>query len=239
MTVTFPFYGSRVKADPLDRDPITGAVRDKLVATKERWARDGRLMTGDPGAGRDTGRRRLPPGQKRVTDWPELDLGVQPNLLPKDWSLSVSGHVERPVAWDYAKLLRQPQIEPVSDIHCVTAWSRFDNRWRGVSFRHLLSVVGPRRDARFVIFKSYDGYTTGLPIDHVEREDVLLATHWQDRPLSRGHGGPVRLVVPHLYFWKSAKWIRSIRFTDRDVKGFWEARGYHDLGDPWKEQRYG
>ncbi|MCR9256597.1 MAG: sulfite oxidase-like oxidoreductase [Alphaproteobacteria bacterium] len=236
MTDSIPFFGGQAKKDPLDRDPFSGRLKEKLIGAKESWARDGRLLTGDAPS---TGRRRLPPGQRLVTDWPELDLGVQPNLLPKDWSLEVSGLIDRPFKWTYTQLKKQPQAEVVSDIHCVTAWSRYDNRWQGVSARHLMSVAKPRPEARFLILKSYDGYSTGLPLAHFGDEDVLLATHWEGRPLTRGHGGPVRLVVPKLYFWKSAKWIRSIRFTDRDVKGFWEARGYHDLGDPWKEQRYG
>lgn len=235
MTQFVPFRGG-AKADPLDPDPSPGRVREKLIASKEKWARDGRLLTGEVSSRRE---RRLPPGQKLVTDWPVLDLGVQPNLLPKDWSLDVSGLVRRPLKWSYAALQKQPQAHQTSDIHCVTAWSRYDNRWQGVSARQLIAQVQPEREGRFLILKSYDGYSTGLPIEHFDDEDVLLATHWEGKPLTRAHGGPVRLVVPKLYFWKSAKWIRSIRFTDRDVKGFWEARGYHDLGDPWKEQRYG
>ena len=194
---SIPFYGGRAKADPLDRDPVSGQVRDKLVRSKEAWARDGRLMTGKQTS---AGQRRLPPGQRLVTDWPELDLGVQPNLLPKDWSLEVSGLVERPFRWSYTQFTKQPQVDFVTDIHCVTAWSRYDNRWQGVSAKHLLSVAKPEPGARFVILKSFDGYSTGLPMAHFDDDDVLLATHWEGRPLTRGHGGPVRLVVPKLYF---------------------------------------
>ena len=172
-------------------------------------------------------------------DWPVLDLGTHPNIPAKDWSLSVEGLVHGPMTLNYADLQAIPQTERVSDIHCVTFWSRLDNRWRGVATLDLLAEVRPREEARFALVKSYDGYTTGLPLEYLEEPDSLLVTHWNDAPLTREHGGPVRLVVPSLYFWKSAKWIRSIRLVDRDVKGFWESRGYHMLGDPWREQRYG
>lgn len=211
--------------------------RDKLIAEKERWARDRR----QPPAARPTivpTGGGMPAGQHLVRDWPVLDLGTHPNISAKDWSLSVEGLVHGPMKLAYTDLQAIPQTERVSDIHCVTFWSRLDNRWRGVATLDLLAEVRPREEARFALIKSYDGYTTGLPLEYLEEPDSLLVTHWNDAPLTREHGGPVRLVVPSLYFWKSAKWIRSIRLVDRDVKGFWESRGYHMLGDPWREQRY-
>jgi len=217
-------------------DPTIPADRAKLVAAKTAWARDRRLPAGRPG---EAGARRMPPGQHLVRDWPVLDLGTHPNLNPKDWRLSVEGLVDRPVTLSLADLATIPAFESTSDIHCVTAWSRLDNRWKGVSTRDLVAEARPRDEARFVIVKSHDGYTTNLSVDWLYEPDSLIATHWEGAPLTREHGGPARLVVPALYFWKSAKWIRSIRFVARDVKGFWEARGYHDVGDPWKEQRYG
>ena len=217
-------------------DPLIPADRAKLVARKTAWARERRTPAGRPG---EAGARRLPPGQHLVRDWPVLDLGTHPNLNPKDWRLSVEGLVASPVTLSLADLAAIPPFEVTSDIHCVTAWSRLDNRWKGVSTRDLIAEVRPRDEARFVIVKSHDGYTTNLSVDWLYEPDSLIATHWEGAPLTREHGGPVRLVVPALYFWKSAKWIRSIRFVARDVKGFWEARGYHDVGDPWKEQRYG
>lgn len=215
---------------------LAGPVKQKLIDTKERWAREGRLLTGESATPRH---RRLPPGQRLTQDWPVLDLGVHPNVVPQDWQLTVGGLVERPVTWRWDDLARQPKFSHVSDIHCVTAWSRYDNRWDGVSARHLLSVVRPRKEAKFVTFRSYDGYATNLPVASFDDDDVLLATHWEGEALPRAHGGPVRVVVPKLYFWKSAKWVRHIWFADKDAKGFWEARGYHNFGDPWKEQRYG
>jgi DMSO/TMAO reductase YedYZ molybdopterin-dependent catalytic subunit len=208
--------------------------RDKLVAAKERWAREGRLLVAGPGE-----RRRLPPGQHLVRDWPVLDLGNQPNLRPADWSLTVGGLVRRPLTWRWDDLERQPQIESVSDIHCVTAWSRYDNRWQGVATATLLASVQPLPEAKFLILKSFDAYATCVPLEQFSGRDVLLATSWDGKPLSREHGGPVRLVLPALYFWKSPKWLRHVWFTDKDVPGTWEARGYHRLGDPWRQQRYG
>jgi DMSO/TMAO reductase YedYZ molybdopterin-dependent catalytic subunit len=219
-----------------DTEGPAGAIRQKLVESKEKWAREGRLLTGGTESRQ---RRRLPPGQREVKNWPVLDLGVHPNVPAREWEMKVGGLVEKPVTWRFDDLMAQPQFSHVSDIHCVTAWSRYDNRWDGVSGRHLLSVVRPKPEARFIIFKSYDGYSTNVPLEHFDDEDVLLAHGWEGQPISRDHGGPVRIVIPKLYFWKSAKWVRHIWFTDKDAPGFWEVRGYHNLGDPWKEQRYG
>ncbi|GIL40824.1 sulfite oxidase-like oxidoreductase [Roseiterribacter gracilis] len=213
--------------------------RDKLIRSKEKWAQEGRLLAPDPGPQESKGRERLPVGQRLVKDWPVLDLGTQPNLNPKDWTLNVLGAVKRPFKWSWDDLQRETPVERTSDIHCVTAWSRYDNRWRGVSMNRVIELAQPKPDAKFVILKSYDSYATNVPLADLQRDDVLLATHWEGQPLTREHGGPVRLVVPHLYFWKSAKWIRQIWFTDRDSPGFWESRGYHMYGDPWKQQRYG
>lgn len=208
--------------------------KDKLIAAKEQWARDKRGLTGTapvPG-------RRLPPGQRGTSDFPVLDLGEAPNLSTRDWTLSAGGMVDNPIRWDWATFMGRPQTELVSDIHCVTTWSRYDNRWVGVSAADLLRAVRPRKEARFLLLRSYDGYTTNVPLERFAAEDVLLAHSWQGEPLSREHGGPVRAVIPKLYFWKSAKWLRHITFSDRDTPGYWELRGYHNEGDPWREQRY-
>lgn len=219
-----------------ERDGMLGRARRKLVESKERWAREGRLLTGRPARPEAL---RLPPGQRRVETWPVLDLGHQPDIPVERWRLAVDGLVERPVDWDWAAFRAQPAFRDVSDIHCVTAWSRFDNAWDGVSARHILAVAKPRPEARFVVFHGYDDYTTNLPLAAFADDDVLLAHSWQGRPLAREHGGPVRAIVPKLYFWKSAKWIRRIELIAADRAGFWEERGYHDRGDPWKEERYG
>jgi DMSO/TMAO reductase YedYZ molybdopterin-dependent catalytic subunit len=210
-------------------------MSEKFHAAKELWAKAGRALTGERA---DPTSRRLPPGQRLVTDWPVLDLGDQPNLSTADWSLTVGGAVEEPLKWSWQDFRDQPQATMVSDIHCVTTWSRYDNTWDGVSARHLLDRVRPKPGAAFVMLKSYDGYSTNLPLARFADDDVLLAHSWQGQPLSREHGGPVRVVVPKLYFWKSAKWLRAITFMDKDSPGYWELRGYHDEGDPWTEQRY-
>jgi len=209
--------------------------KDKLIATKQAWARAGRLLTGHDG---DPLTDRLPPGQRLVENWPVLDLGIQPDVPRETWTLTVDGLVDNPVEWNFAAFMAEPQVEDVSDIHCVTQWSRYDNRWNGVSTRHLLAVVRPRPDAAHVILHGYDGYTTNVRLDHFGEEDCLLAHSHDGAPISRGHGGPVRLVIPRFYLWKSAKWIKRIEFVSSDVPGFWEVRGYHDIGDPWTEQRY-
>ncbi|WP_342241484.1 sulfite oxidase-like oxidoreductase [Inquilinus sp. OTU3971] len=213
-----------------------GSVRPKLVESKRRWAREGRLLTG---ATSDPERDRLPPGQRLVETWPVLDLGVQPEIPLDKWRLTIDGLVEAPTVWRWADILAQPEFEDVSDIHCVTSWSRFDNRWRGVSAGHLLSLVRPKPEARHVVFHSYDTYTTNVALDAFAEEDVLLATHHDGEPIPVEHGGPLRVIMPRWYFWKSAKWVKRIEFVAADRPGFWEERGYHNEGDPWQEQRYG
>ena len=214
----------------------TGPFREKLIRRKQEWAAQGRLLTGRT-ARPET--ERLPPGQREVKTWPVLDLGAQPNIDLKLWRLTIDGLVENPVTLDwqaFQDLL--PHAESTSDIHCVTAWSRYDNRWRGVLVADLLDLVRPRAEARFVLFQSYDTYTTNLPLEEFAVPDALLATHWEGEPLTVEHGGPLRIVVPQLYFWKSAKWVKRITFAAEDQPGFWEVRGYHNRGDPWAEQRY-
>lgn len=212
-----------------------GKIRGKLVAAKETWAREGRGLTGQAA---DPERDRLPPGQRLVEDWPVLDLGIVPRVTTENWALTVDGLVENPISWRWEDVQAQPQERFVSDIHCVTTWSRYDNHWEGVSTRHLLSVVRPVKAARFVVCHSSDGYTTNLPLEAFAEEGVLLATRWEGQPISRDHGGPVRVVVPKLYFWKSAKWVKRLELTADDRRGYWEVRGYHNDADPWKEERY-
>ena len=207
----------------------------KLTKTKERWAREGRFLTGRIARPEE---QRLPPGQHLTGDWPVLDLGVTPNISQDRWRLDVYGAVENPLFWDFAQFSAQPQQQFTSDIHCVTTWSRYDNRWDGLSTRELLAACKPRDDAQFVVLHSHDGYTTNLTLQDFAAEDALLAHSWQGQPIERDHGGPVRLIVPHLYFWKSAKWLQRIEFVTEDKPGYWEVRGYHNRGDPWQEQRY-
>jgi DMSO/TMAO reductase YedYZ molybdopterin-dependent catalytic subunit len=221
---------------PEDEVPLTGQVRDKLIAQKQAWARDGRLLTGQTA---DPARERLPPGQRLVQDFPVLDLGVQPDVNPANWRLRVEGLVMAPVRLTLDEFRALPQASRRNDIHCVTQWSRYDNDWQGVPVRTLLAMARPKDEARFVALTSYDGYTTNLALDDFDREENLFAHSWAGAPLERQHGGPVRLVVPHLYFWKSPKWVTRIELLREDRPGFWEVRGYHNRGDPWAEQRYG
>jgi DMSO/TMAO reductase YedYZ molybdopterin-dependent catalytic subunit len=207
----------------------------KLTRSKEAWAREGRFLTGRIARPDD---QRLPPGQHLTRDWPVLDLGVLPPVSRERWRLDVYGAVDHPVFWTFAEFCAQKQAQFTSDIHCVTTWSRYDNQWEGLATRELLAVCRPRADARFVVLHSYDGYTTNLALDDFAAEDALLAHSWSGQPLTAEHGGPVRLVVPHLYFWKSAKWLQAVEFLTEDAPGFWEVRGYHHRGDPWAEQRY-
>jgi DMSO/TMAO reductase YedYZ molybdopterin-dependent catalytic subunit len=207
----------------------------KLTRTKEKWAREGRFLTGKVTRPED---QRLPPGQHLTKDWPVLDLGVMPPVSRERWRLDVYGAIENPVFWTFAEFAVQKQDQFTSDIHCVTTWSRYDNEWEGLATRELLAACQPRDDARFVVLHSSDGYTTNLALEDFAAEDALLAHSWSGQPLSDEHGGPVRLVVPHLYFWKSAKWLQAIEFVTEDAPGFWEVRGYHNRGDPWAEQRY-
>lgn len=221
---------------PDDDIPTTGAIRDKLIRTKERWAEEGRLLTGTHA---DPDRDRLPPGQTLVQDWPVLDLGVQPDVSREKFRLRLEGLVENRLALDWDGFMALPQTEMIRDIHCVTQWSRYDNCFSGVLARDLLDFARPKSTARFVSLTSYDGYTTNLSLEDFAGEDVMFAHAWEGAPLTRQHGGPVRLVLPRLYFWKSPKWVTRIELLLEDRPGFWEVRGYHNRGDPWMEERYG
>jgi DMSO/TMAO reductase YedYZ molybdopterin-dependent catalytic subunit len=174
-----------------------------------------------------------------TTGLPVLDLGEQPVIQPEDWQFSVAGAIDVPLKWSWADFMAQPQTTVTVDIHCVTTWSSYDNSFTGVSFRHLMSQIAPRSTARFVMARSFDGYSTNVPMEWLDDDDVLLCHSWNGKPLSREHGGPVRLLVPKLYFWKSAKWLRHMTFMEQDQPGFWEARGYHMRGEPFTEERYG
>jgi DMSO/TMAO reductase YedYZ molybdopterin-dependent catalytic subunit len=214
----------------------TGELAEsKLTRTKRRWAREGRFLTGKTSRPEE---RRLPPGQHLTRDWPVLDLGIVPNVPREHWRLDLYGAVEHPASLDWKAFLALPQSKSVSDIHCVTTWSRYDNAWQGVATADVLDLVMPRDDATAVLLYGNDGYTTNLPLADFAAEDALFVHGWNDAPLAAEHGGPVRLVVPHLYFWKSAKWIKAVEFLTQDAPGYWEENGYHMRGDPWREQRY-
>ncbi len=211
-----------------DPAPISSAAKAKLKAAAEH-----RLPPR-----RDQARRRVPPGQEIVDKWPVLDLGHQPLIPTSQWKLDIKGAVARPLSLDWNAFhgLAQSRIE--ADIHCVTAWSLLDNVWEGVRTRELVARVQPDDSVRHVIFHAHDGYRTNITMTRFQAENALLAHTRNGTEISREHGGPVRVVLPDLYFWKSAKWVRQITFLADDVKGYWEALGYHNEGDPWREERY-
>jgi DMSO/TMAO reductase YedYZ molybdopterin-dependent catalytic subunit len=216
-------------------DEGEGKRNEKLIARKQDWARDGRLLTGttaDPAT-------RLPPGQTLVKDWPVLDLGSQPEITPERFRLDIDGAARRPISLSLDAFMALPQQDSVSDMHCVTQWSRYDNAWRGVAARTLLEMVEPYDSARHVIFHAYDGYTTNVRLDQFDQPDVFLVHQWEGKPIDRRHGGPVRVLIPRLYLWKSPKWVQRIELSATDKPGFWEQRGYHNNADPWLEERYG
>jgi DMSO/TMAO reductase YedYZ molybdopterin-dependent catalytic subunit len=197
------------------------------------------------GAPNRDGMPKLPIGQHEVKNWPVLDLGEQPNVPLESWKLEIGGLVENPFVLSWNEFMSLPQADDVSDFHCVTTWSRFDNHWRGVRFRNVAELAVPKDAARFVLCTSYDfapgsriPYTTNLPLARALEDDVLLVHTWEGKPLPHEHGGPCRLITPKLYAWKGAKWIRKIEFLAEDHKGFWEVRGYSNTAEPWFNDRY-
>jgi DMSO/TMAO reductase YedYZ molybdopterin-dependent catalytic subunit len=181
---------------------------------------------------------RVPPGQTLVEDFPVLSYGPAPRFNPKTWDFKIFGLIEEPIRLSYEEFRALPQSKQVSDFHCVTTWSRLDNAWEGVRVADVMKLVKLRREARFVVIHCDGGYTTNLPLHEFLDDDVMLAHRHDGADLELDHGFPLRLVVPKLYGWKSAKWVRGIEFVDIDQRGFWEVRGYHNHADPWTEERY-
>ena len=189
------------------------------------------------GAGYDPA--RLPPGQHLTEKWPVLHAGGVPAADLATWTLRVFGEVEQELELSWDQFNELPRSRNVQDVHCVTRWSRFDTAFEGVHWRELAALARPRPGARFVVAWAEHDYTTNVPLDALEDDLALLATHADGAPLTAEHGYPLRLVVPHRYFWKSAKWLRAIELAAVDRPGFWERYGYHNDADPWKEERYG
>lgn len=189
----------------------------------------GRRRDGDSGD-------RLPPGQYLTRDFPVLSAGPTPRVSTEDWTLRVSGEIDEPRAWTWDEFRALPGEELRADIHCVTKWSKLDTSWQGVSLDVLLADVDTAAD--FALVHSFDGYTTNLPLEDLTGGRAWVAFAYGDEPLEPEHGGPARLLVPHLYLWKSAKWVNELELRSTDTPGFWEANGYHEYGDPWREQRY-
>jgi DMSO/TMAO reductase YedYZ molybdopterin-dependent catalytic subunit len=178
---------------------------------------------------------RIPPGQHLVDDFPVLSAGPTPHTPLDEWTFTIQGGAE-PASWTWDEFQALPSEEVTTDIHCVTKWSKLDTVWRGISLDTLLGLV--EHDAGYLLAYCDGGYTTNLPLEHVTDGKAWIAYDYDGEALEPEHGGPARMLVPHLYFWKSAKWIRGFRLQDDDEPGFWESNGYHILGDPWQEQRY-
>jgi DMSO/TMAO reductase YedYZ molybdopterin-dependent catalytic subunit len=215
------------------------------------FARDPKYQAGEPATADsldagvivspDTLRaERVPPGQSRTRKWPVLHASDVPDVTTATWSLEITGLVETPLKFDWDQFRTLPRVKVFSDFHCVTRWSRLGNLWEGVSVREVMNRAGVKPAARFVVLTGYDwGWTTNLPLDEFLAEDALFADTHDGEPIDADHGGPVRLVVPRLYAWKSAKWVRRVELVPADRPGYWEQAGYHNHGDPWTEERFG
>jgi DMSO/TMAO reductase YedYZ molybdopterin-dependent catalytic subunit len=211
--------------------------KERYIAAKQQWAEKQKAKGIVPRSAPRA--ERLPPGQKLTAGFPVLDLGIRPEIRETDWRLTLDGLVERPVSLDWQALQALPQVEDVSDFHCVTTWSRYDCRWGGVAFTTLYELARPKPEARFVYFTGYDGYSTNVSLAACLDDDVLVATTFEGAPLTLDHGGRARVIIPKLYAWKGAKFVRGITFLADDKPGFWEVRGYSNTADPWTEERFG
>ena len=181
---------------------------------------------------------RLPPGQHLTQDFPVLSAGPMPRLRTESWSFTLKDG-PRPIAkWNWDEFNALPQTHFLRDIHCVTTWSKFDTNWEGVLIDDLFEAAGIEPATAYVLAHAYDGYSTNVPLTDLTGGKAMVALRYEGQPIAPEHGGPARLLVPHLYFWKSAKWLNGLQFTRRDEAGFWELRGYHMYGDPWREQRF-
>lgn len=199
-----------------------------------------RLKKARPGREADAElENRIPPGQYETKKFPVLTYGETQYIQPQEWELRIFGLVENPLVLNWQELLALPAVSIRRDIHCVTRWSLLDSVWEGVLFSELAKRVRPKAEAKFVMQHSYGGYTTNLPLEELLKDDVIIAYKYDGKPLDPDHGGPVRMVAPQLYFWKSAKWLKGLEFMAEDRPGFWEQYGYHMHGDPWSEERFG
>jgi DMSO/TMAO reductase YedYZ molybdopterin-dependent catalytic subunit len=181
---------------------------------------------------------RIPPGQHLVEGFPVLSAGPTPRIEPAAWTFTLKIGPRPVKAWSWSEFNALPQTRMTRDIHCVTSWSKLNTAWEGVTIDDMLADAGVSAPTDFILAHCYDGYSTNVPLADLASGKAMVALKYEGQPLPRDHGGPARLIVPHLYFWKSAKWVNGLQFTERDEAGFWELRGYHMYGDPWHEQRY-
>jgi DMSO/TMAO reductase YedYZ molybdopterin-dependent catalytic subunit len=210
--------------------------KERYIQAKEKWA--AKQKASGVTARAVASENRLPPGQKLTEKFPVLDLGVQPEIAHADWTLTLDGLVTNNTALTWEKFNSLPQVEDTSDFHCVTTWSKYDCLWSGVAFTTLYELAQPNPEAKYVYFTSYDGYSTNVLLEQCLDDDVLIATSFDGKPVTREHGGPARVIVPKLYAWKGAKFVKNITFLDQDKLGFWEIRGYSNTADPFTEDRY-
>ena len=182
--------------------------------------------------------KRLPPGQSKTEGFPVLSMGPTPRVAPGSWSFSITHGDQRLARWSWDEFEKLPRTPWRGDIHCVTKWTKLDTEWEGVAIDDLFAAAGIVPPTKYLLAKSFDGYDTNVPLADLGGGRAMIATRYAGQPLPAEHGGPARLLVPHLYFWKSAKWVNGLEFIERDAPGFWEKRGYHIYGDPWREQRY-
>jgi DMSO/TMAO reductase YedYZ molybdopterin-dependent catalytic subunit len=220
-------------------------IERQRTLQREAAARDVGARPMGTGPPNRHGMPTVPTGQRVVPNWPVLDLGDLPDVSLHDWRLEVGGRCDHPLSLTWDDFLALPQVDDESDFHCVTTWSRLNNRWRGVRVQTLAELAVPMTDARFVSCTGYDiapgtaiPYTTNLPLARAVEADVLLVHTWNGAPLPREHGGPCRMITPKLYAWKGTKWIRRIEFLAEDRPGFWEMRGYSNTAEPWLDDRY-
>lgn len=192
----------------------------------------------EPVEKRPDGLDRLPPGQYHTKKWPILSYEPTPKFDVGTYRFKVSGAVEEPFELTWDELQALPRVTLTSDFHCVTTWSRYDNTWEGIHIREILQRARPTEAAKFVTAHSYTGYTTNMPLSNLDDDDVIIAFKHDGQDLEPDHGGPVRLIVPKLYAYKSAKWLSGLEFTEKDKPGFWEVRGYSNSANPWNEERY-
>ena len=181
---------------------------------------------------------RLPPGQRLVNNFPILDLGIQPMFFENKYRFEVTGLVENPISLTWEEFKKLPKSEITADFHCVTKWSKFDVKWGGVMMKDLLAIVKPKSNAKFIMQYGLDSYTTNVPIEKIQADNVILASELNGDPLPKEHGAPLRMIIPDLYAWKGSKFLTKIEFIEKDKLGFWEVRGYSNKANPWKEERY-
>ncbi len=216
-------------------------IKAKMRRAQKTLLSGGKIPKGEiqgSGPSNRHGMPKLPPGQREVPNWPILDLGIQPDIPFEQWQLEIKGEVKHSFTLNWKEFLSLPQTVDISDFHCVTTWSRMDNKWEGVRFKILAERARLKPAVWFVYITSYDEYSTNLKLEETLDDDVLLVHRWNDLPLPREHGGPVRMITSRKYAWKGAKWIREIIFLPEDKLGFWELRGYSNTVEPWDDDRY-